>query len=99
MECTLVREQDLNKPEFEYLPDILKDGYVRPRLFSPISEGIPETSAAQVNQISETPKKDSKEETSPIMKESDSNSSDQDPSYGTFLDQEQVHVHIDREQD
>ena len=33
MECTLVREQDLYQPEYEYLPDILKDGYVRHRHF------------------------------------------------------------------
>ena len=29
IECTLVREQDLNQPDYEYLPDILKDGFVR----------------------------------------------------------------------
>ena len=33
MECTLVREQDLHQPEYVYLPDILKDGYVRHRHF------------------------------------------------------------------
>ena len=31
MECTLVREQDLYQPDYDYLPDILKDNYVQPR--------------------------------------------------------------------
>jgi len=41
IECTLVREQDLTQPDYEYLPDILKDGFVRHRHFpgeSPIKQ-------------------------------------------------------------
>ena len=38
MECTLVREQDLYQPEYNYLPDILKEGYVRKRRFSANAE-------------------------------------------------------------
>ena len=34
MECTLVREADLSQPEYDYTPDILKDGFVQPRIVS-----------------------------------------------------------------
>lgn len=34
MHCTLVREQDLNQPEYDYLPQILKSGTVQARNFT-----------------------------------------------------------------
>ena len=42
MECTLVREADLSQPEYDYTPDILKDGFVQPRI-------IPESNTTPLN--------------------------------------------------
>ena len=39
MECTLVREQDLHQPDFDYVPDILKEGVVRYRHFPADQDG------------------------------------------------------------
>ena len=39
MECTLVREQDLNQPDLDYVPDILKEGVVRYRHFPADEDG------------------------------------------------------------
>ncbi len=35
IECTMVREQDLYQPTYSYLPDILKDGFVKRRFKTP----------------------------------------------------------------
>ena len=37
-----VREADLSQPEYDYTPDILKDGFVQPRI-------IPENNATPLN--------------------------------------------------
>ena len=39
MECTLVREQDLHQPDYDYVPDILKEGVVRYRHFPAGEDG------------------------------------------------------------
>ena len=39
MECTLVREQDLHQPDFDYVPDILQEGAVRYRHFPAGEDG------------------------------------------------------------
>ena len=40
MECTLVREQDLHQPDYDYVPDILKEGVVRYRHFPADEDGV-----------------------------------------------------------
>ena len=38
-ECTLVREQDLHQPDYNYLPDILQEGFIKYRSFPADSRG------------------------------------------------------------
>ena len=51
MECTLVREQDLNQPDFDYVPDILQEGVVRYRFFPAGEDGTTKRQESDTDEV------------------------------------------------